>query len=341
MTARATLLVSLALISPLYTACVSNAVEAPDFEIAWQRDGELHIDDLGSEERTLRCTIDPPWPRYLKWSPLGDKLLFARHDAGWNVWVLDPRTNDVTRLTSPGDNRSPSWSPDGSRIAWMRGGDGLWIMDSDGSGARRVSQHGHRDEVASWSPDGRRLAFTEFASDDVDEVWIVSVDGEGERCLRRFASAPAWSPDGRFIACRGRTSDRNAILLLDPSLEERELDSRFAPASGSGAAARAILTDEARLDDPAWSPDGRRVACVRSTENRCELLIDDSTLTSPDAPIVMHEYAGRASAPRWTADGQWILVATDRRVEAVHSQHRSVQVVTPEGCTVAAARPHR
>lgn len=322
-----------------WTACATRGSDVFPFETAWMRGGELHIERPDDERRDPPLLVDPPWPRYLEWAPDGRSLLFACHDAGWNVWVLDPASGERRRLTSPGDNRVPCWSPDGRRIAWMRGGDGLWVMGRDGSDPRRLTPVGHRDSKPSWSSDGRRLVFTEFTTEGVEEVWTVDTDGSEARCLRRFAGSPSFSPEGLAIACHGYHGDRHAILILDPDVEDAALDARFAPASGRGAAARVVVEDEARLEGPAWSPDGSTIAFVRAREEACEVLVEPAHGEPSAPPRVVHTYTGRGSAPTWTPDGEWLIVTTRARVEAVRVRDGRWLAIGGDGSAVAAPRP--
>ncbi len=96
----------------------------------------------------------------LVWSPDGNRLaFFAYTDASTGKWytpgpariyVVDTETWEVQRLTSGGDNRWPTWSPDGSRIAFVRDGD-LFTMAADGSGLQRV-EGVHPAGAIAWNP---------------------------------------------------------------------------------------------------------------------------------------------------------------------------------------------
>ena len=69
----------------------------------------------------------------------------------------------VTQLTlSERDNTAPSWSPDGSRIAYARGygpDRDIMVMDAAGENTRAVTTGSHHDDNPSWSPDSSEIAF--------------------------------------------------------------------------------------------------------------------------------------------------------------------------------------
>jgi TolB protein len=91
----------------------------------------------------------------------------------------------------------PIWSPDGRKIVFERGRD-LYVMNTDGSGLRRLTRDTAYDERPVWSPDGRKIAFDRNNGNEPD-VYVINVDGRGERNLTRDDTSlgPTWSPDGR------------------------------------------------------------------------------------------------------------------------------------------------
>ena len=119
----------------------------------------------------------------------------------------------VARLTdTTGENREPSWSPDGKRIAFtsLRDGDpGIYVMDVDGRHPTRLTQSSNIDWLSAWSPDGAWIAFLSGpslegrrAASVHNDVYIVQPDGGGLRRLTNdgLVGTMAWSPDGRSIA---------------------------------------------------------------------------------------------------------------------------------------------
>lgn len=89
------------------------------------------------------------------------KIAFVR---GGKIRTIDPDGSDATVLTTGGSDSSPSWSPDGARIAYVHGdaagGRDLWVMQADGSAPMQVTIDGNVAEGSpTWSPDGSQLAY--------------------------------------------------------------------------------------------------------------------------------------------------------------------------------------
>jgi dipeptidyl aminopeptidase/acylaminoacyl peptidase len=170
---------------------------------------------------------------WASWSPDGTKILFSStrfdHSIGQctpgdpyefgcptDIYVMGADGSNVTRLTDdPLPEFMPVWSPDGSRIAFVREADpvpaaftGIYTMNPDGSNVKRVSSSdGGSDFGPSWSPDGSRIVFAAIREEDWG-IWAVNADGSNEQPILGggaigFVNNPVWSPDGSLIAFVG------------------------------------------------------------------------------------------------------------------------------------------
>ena len=136
-------------------------------------------------------------------SPDGEHILFARAnpiDTPTSLYVMDPDGSHLRRITrgtgSDGDWK-PSFSPDGTRIAFIRDG-ALAVANADGSHIREVV--GRDAGVASphWSPDGGSLVYDDTSADHAG-TGIVRASGGAPRLIGAFLGDVSWSPDSTRI----------------------------------------------------------------------------------------------------------------------------------------------
>jgi hypothetical protein len=122
-------------------------------------------------------------------------------------------------IALPGDERYPSLSPDGTRLAFTSHPTGddveIAVARVDGGGVSAITDNAVFDSSPSWSADGRRIAFERGpAGDDPgNDVWSMAADGGDQRRLTTSAGldeGPAWSPSASriaFTSTRSGTSD--------------------------------------------------------------------------------------------------------------------------------------
>lgn len=118
-------------------------------------------------------------------------------------------TNPVRLTNRNGEDTSPAWSPDGTRIVFESERDGgreIWVMNSDGSGAIRLTSSDFGSRQPAWSPDGSKIAFSRAVSSSGSAIFVMNADGSNVTRVTGeldVAAEPAWSPDGRKIAFAG------------------------------------------------------------------------------------------------------------------------------------------
>ena len=107
----------------------------------------------------------------------------------------------LTRGTYPSE--APALSPNGRRVAFAQLGAGVFTMNPDGTGRRRLTDNS-RDTFPAWSPNGKQIAFLRPSANGWG-VYVMSASGAGERRLRRAPSAgrPSWTAHGLVIPTEG------------------------------------------------------------------------------------------------------------------------------------------
>ena len=199
----------------LYRRLVTGSARNP----AWSPDGTRIVfvstddtielmDVAGNRTEVLR------WPRgvgRIDWSPAGNKLaanLVTCDDEGYDcrmdIYTMALDGTDLTNVTpEPLSDNEPSWSPDGTRIAFWSMRDGatdIYTIAPDGS--RLANLTGDRPETffsPDWSPDGRQLAV--FMENPTRQLAIMDpTTAETTPVVSEVGLTPAWSPDGTRIA---------------------------------------------------------------------------------------------------------------------------------------------
>ncbi len=219
-----------------------------------------------------------------------------------------PTPPEMVPFTSfPGEEFDPALSPDGERVAFVwDGADGenydIYVKQAGASTPLRITEHPAEESSPAWSPAGDRLAFVR-TTDEVSSVIIVPAIGGSERTVARFDSGGVrslvWSPDGATLALSARRAPYESYSIFLLSVETH--DTRR-------------LTDPPayyRGDfDPAFSPDGQKIAFTRSVFERIEdLYIIPVEGGTPRR--LTHDRTDVAGLD-WSADGKSIIFASNR-----------------------------
>ncbi|MCL4459373.1 MAG: hypothetical protein M1136_04690 [Chloroflexi bacterium] len=144
----------------------------------------------------------------------------------------------------------------GGELAFVRDGD-IWVSASDGTQARRLTFDGGCSSP-QWSPDGRYIVFVRGSGAN-SEIYLIGADGRDEKRLTHnnvVDSQPVWSPRGSWIAYTRRADNTG-----DGKIDERDAAEIWLTATDGGGQRK--IADGL---DPAWSPEGLRLAFATNGE---------------------------------------------------------------------------
>jgi Tol biopolymer transport system component len=206
-----------------------------------------------------------------------------------NIYVINSDGTGTLALTKNQWSAEPAWSPDGSRIAFVRyresEGQGIFVMNANGTGIVGYSTGRGDDRSPAWSPDGAHIAFVSYRDSGNAEIYVMTADGKNPVRLTRDAGRdadPAWSPDGSRIAFA-----RNSQVYTMNS---------------DGSAVTKLTPDGVKDSQPAWSPDGSMIAFSREAPSGNSAIF--TMQADGSAPTRLTQDFMHAGNPAWSKDGR-------------------------------------
>jgi dipeptidyl aminopeptidase/acylaminoacyl peptidase len=275
-------------------------------------------------------------------SPDGKWVIFSRSELNWKenkrpsrLWIVPAGGGEAFQFTSGDSDSQPQWSPDSSRIAFIRSGKEpqdrqVYIIRVNGGEAAKLTDH--KDGVSSfrWGPDGKQVIFLandlksdadkkkEKDGDDaifVDEgpngqsrgqwsnVWVFNLDDKKERQVTRekmLIGSYDPSPDGKRIAFSARRENtRNGSNLSEV----------FVADLASGAVTR-LTANEAPESGPQWSPDGKAIAYLAPDDKKWELANSKIWVMDVESKSYRNasaKFDGSIGEYVWAKDGKRII----------------------------------
>jgi Tol biopolymer transport system component/predicted Ser/Thr protein kinase len=281
-------------------------------------------------------TVDDDQPAF---SPDGERIAFRSSRDGGGIFVMGRTGEAVKRVSHVGFH--PSWSPDGTQLAFTtenvelypqnsqnsEGQAGLWVVKLSTGEIRRLYEG---DAVlASWSPHNQRIAYTHrFGNPAQSAIWTIPVSGGTPKPVASESATnwnPVWSPDGKYLYF---SSDRRGSMnLWRAPIDEASGETRGEP--------EAITTPAPYLAHPSLSADGKHIAFTSAllTANIQRLTLDPSGAVKGE-PAWVTTGSLQWSAPDPSPDGNWVvfysLVQPEGHLYLVHKDGTAMRQLTSD-----------
>ena len=227
---------------------------------AANKDGERELyvmDPDGSNVKRITNNTVPghaPTEKNPSWSADGSKLMYISDPEfhGWmSIFITDIEGKKHKRITGkPRSKDASTWgahiSPDGSKAAFVSKRTSNWelyVINTDGTGIRNISNSNEDEDSPSWSPDSKRIVYSADKGGK-SNIYIINADGSNKRKITDSGSSwtPSLSTDGKQIAFI--SDDDIYIMSIDGSSKKR------------------ITKTSKEEKTPSWSPDGKMLAYV-------------------------------------------------------------------------------
>jgi Tol biopolymer transport system component len=241
------------------------------------------------------------------WSPDGTRIAFySTRISLFNaeIYVMQADGSSPTRITfQSAADLNPSWSPDSNKIAFRSDRDGnaeIYWTDAAGASLFRLTNNAAFDQRPVWSPDGLEVAFVS-SRDGNDEVYRVGLFG-GSAIRLTFASGTEGGPDWQRLPPYPAQPTEELVFAN----EDWAIWIMYSDGSSQRPLASIPGLD---LLQPAWSPDGTRIAVTTAVGIDLEVGIvsgDGSGL------IELTDHAAQDAQPDWSPDGTRIVFASER-----------------------------
>ena len=261
--------------------------DAPAADAESPEDAKWDVNNPPGERREVEIDVTEGTWISLDVSPDGKTLAF---DLLGDIYTLPIAGGEATNISAGlAWEMQPSWSPDGSRIAFTSdraGGDNIWTMNPDGSDKEQVTDESFRLlNNATWSPDGRFIAarkhYTTARSLGTGEIWLYDAGKGGagvalverpNETFQKELGEPMFSPDGNSLYYMKNTTPGDTFIYAQDSNQEVFAIFRYDLDTGESTK---VVGGPGGAVRPAPSPDGKTLAFVKRVDNQTMLHLLD------------------------------------------------------------------
>ncbi|NHQ60616.1 Tol-Pal system beta propeller repeat protein TolB [Chlorobium sp. BLA1] len=167
-------------------------------------------------------SIDPGW------RGSSEVATTLSYEGDQEIYLVRPDGSVSRRVTnSKGIDVSPTFSPDGSKMAFVSSRNGLpqiFVQDIHSGEVKRLTFSGRYNTQPSWSPSGDKIAYTTWEKNGEINIFVINADGSSLRQLTRNAQeneAPSWSPDGEMIVFSSNRQGAKKLYVMSASGENQ------------------------------------------------------------------------------------------------------------------------
>lgn len=250
----------------IFFVFASCKIRTYEYALISDRDGQLDLYASFSKDSLVNITNDKTTDYGIKWSPDGNYILFCKIQKNkGDLYLYNVLSKSTEQLTNDTINQyGPSFSPDGKRILFVSDmnhkQNEIYLMELATRRIKRITNNDRLDGSPAFHPDGVRIYYTSFMDKDSlnkitnSEIFVTDTGGSyHSRITNRTGNDGAIdiSPDGKIIACHYFQNGKADIYTMN-------LD---------GSEIKQLTTDTLDNRWPRWTPDGKRLAYTRVSDN--------------------------------------------------------------------------
>ncbi|HKZ77953.1 MAG TPA: CHRD domain-containing protein [Pyrinomonadaceae bacterium] len=261
------------------------------------------------------------------------------------IYTMNADGSNVVRLTNNLANETqPHWSPDGSRIVFTTDRDKvcdffscyseIYLMSADGSNPVRLTNNTANDTSPVWSPDGNKIAFQSNRNGNY-EIYVINADGSNAVRLTNnidFDVLPSWSPDGNKLAFQRGINAEAEIYVMNAngSNQIRITNNGNSGKTSKGEFSGDVIIEPDGVEDtePAWSPNGTRIAFSTNRDGHYEIYLMNTDGASQTR--LTNDTSVQSGIPAWSPDGTKI-VFTSANINDQNGTSFEISVMNADG----------